>query len=133
MAGCRAIVEAAGRHWTLINEVEENRSWMAKHCNGFIRQQQAEVVWLPFSGRDDLLCFGINSAVKEIGVFGSFIRGEERMDGDVDILVDFDKPIDLFRFLDLEERLSELSGKAGMRDKLIHGYFGAEASEFRKG
>lgn len=49
--------------------------------------------------------------VKEIGVFGSFIRGEERMDSDVDILVDFDKPIDLFRFLDLEERLSELSGK----------------------
>ena len=49
--------------------------------------------------------------VKEIGVFGSYIRGEERADSDVDILVDFDKPIDLFRFLDLEERLSELSGK----------------------
>jgi uncharacterized protein len=49
--------------------------------------------------------------VKEIGVFGSYIRGEERADSDVDILVDFEKPIDLFRFLDLEERLSELSGK----------------------
>jgi len=49
--------------------------------------------------------------IKEIGVFGSFIRGEEREGSDIDILVDFDKPIDLFRFLDLEERLSELSGK----------------------
>jgi len=26
-------------------------------------------------------------------------------------LVEFEKPIDLFRFLDLEERLSELSGR----------------------
>jgi hypothetical protein len=49
--------------------------------------------------------------VKELGVFGSFIRGEERIDSDIDILVDFDRPIDLFRFLDLEERLSEVSGK----------------------
>lgn len=49
--------------------------------------------------------------VKEIGVFGSYIRGEEKADSDIDILVEFEKPIDLFRFLDLEERLSELSGR----------------------
>jgi len=49
--------------------------------------------------------------VKEIGVFGSYVRGEEKADSDIDILVDFEKPIDLFRFLDLEERLSELSGR----------------------
>ncbi len=49
--------------------------------------------------------------VKEIGVFGSYIRGEERLDSDVDILVDFEKPIDLFRFLDLEEMLSKLCNK----------------------
>jgi uncharacterized protein len=49
--------------------------------------------------------------VKEIGVFGSYLRGEERADSDVDILVDFDRPIDLFRFLDLEEKLSDMFGK----------------------
>ncbi len=49
--------------------------------------------------------------IKEIGIFGSYIRGEEKADSDIDILVEFEKPIDLFRFLDLEERLSELSGR----------------------
>ncbi|HPQ53772.1 MAG TPA: nucleotidyltransferase family protein [Spirochaetota bacterium] len=49
--------------------------------------------------------------IKQIGVFGSYVRGDERHDSDIDILVDFEKPVDLFRFLDLEERLSELSGK----------------------
>ena len=49
--------------------------------------------------------------IKEIGIFGSYIRGEEKADSDIDILVEFEKPIDLFRFLDLEEMLSELSGR----------------------
>jgi len=49
--------------------------------------------------------------IKEIGVFGSYIRGEEQANSDIDILVEFETPIDLFRFLDLEERLSELSGR----------------------
>ncbi len=49
--------------------------------------------------------------IKEIGIFGSYIRGEERGDSDIDILVEFEKPIDLFLFLDLEERLSELTGR----------------------
>ncbi len=49
--------------------------------------------------------------IKEIGVFGSYIRGEENPESDVDILVDFTEPIDLFRFLDLEEYLSDLFGK----------------------
>ena len=49
--------------------------------------------------------------IKKIGVFGSYVRGEERSDSDVDVLVEFEYPIDLFRFLDLEEKLSELFGK----------------------
>ena len=52
-----------------------------------------------------------NFNVKEIGIFGSYIRGEENPGSDVDILVDFEKPIDLFRFLDLEEMLSNLFSK----------------------
>lgn len=49
--------------------------------------------------------------IKDIGIFGSYIRGEENIKSDVDILVEFYKPVDLFRFLDLEEELSILSGR----------------------
>ena len=46
--------------------------------------------------------------VKEIGLFGSWVRGEARQGSDVDLLVDFDKPIDLLRFQELEECLSQI-------------------------
>jgi uncharacterized protein len=49
--------------------------------------------------------------VAEIGVFGSFIRHEERIDSDVDILVDFEGKIDLFDLLELEEYLVNLFGR----------------------
>ena len=49
--------------------------------------------------------------VKEIGIFGSFVRGEEREDSDIDILVEFEKPIGFFKFLELEEYLSNLIGR----------------------
>jgi len=46
--------------------------------------------------------------LKEIGIFGSTVRGEEREDSDVDMLVEFEKPIGFFKFLELEEYLSDL-------------------------
>lgn len=48
--------------------------------------------------------------IKEIGVFGSFVRGEQKKRSDIDILVDFDEAIGLFKFLELEEYLGELFG-----------------------
>jgi len=48
--------------------------------------------------------------VKELGVFGSVVRGEQKGTSDVDILVEFEKPIGFFRFLELEEYLSDLLG-----------------------
>jgi predicted nucleotidyltransferase len=48
--------------------------------------------------------------VIEIGVFGSYVRGESTDNSDVDILVSFDKPLGFFKFLELEERLSEWLG-----------------------
>jgi len=47
-------------------------------------------------------------AVKEIGIFGSYVRGEYEEASDLDILVEFNKPIDFFKFLDLEEYLEGL-------------------------
>lgn len=46
--------------------------------------------------------------VKQIGIFGSFARGEEHKSSDIDILVEFKEPIGLFEFMDLEEYLENL-------------------------
>ncbi len=49
--------------------------------------------------------------VKEIGIFGSVVRCEESIESDIDILVEFEKPIGFFKFLELEEYLSKLLGR----------------------
>ena len=49
--------------------------------------------------------------VSRIGVFGSVVRGEDTEKSDVDILVDFSKPIGIFDFIDLEEYLSDKINK----------------------
>jgi predicted nucleotidyltransferase len=48
--------------------------------------------------------------VKEIGVFGSYVRGDESPESDVDILVEFSEPIG-WEFIDLQEFLKEILGK----------------------
>lgn len=48
--------------------------------------------------------------VKEIGIFGSYVRGEQGTRSDIDILVEFKEPIGLFEFMDLEEFLKNLLG-----------------------
>ena len=52
-----------------------------------------------------------NYYIKNIGIFGSIVRGEAKEDSDVDILVEFDCPIGFFKFLELEEYLSDLIGE----------------------
>ena len=48
--------------------------------------------------------------VKTIGVFGSYVRGEQKLSSDVDILIEFQKPVGLFEFMKLENYLSDLLG-----------------------
>jgi len=48
--------------------------------------------------------------VKWIGIFGSYVRGEQEETSDLDILVEFEEPVGFFKFLELEEYLSELLG-----------------------
>ena len=50
-------------------------------------------------------------SVKSLGIFGSYVRGEQRKRSDVDILVEFEEPLSLLEFMSLERRLSELVGK----------------------
>lgn len=46
--------------------------------------------------------------VKEIGLFGSFVRGEQRAGSDVDVLVEFDEDADLFDLIGLRLYLQEI-------------------------
>ncbi len=48
--------------------------------------------------------------VKIVGLFGSYARGEQAKKSDVDLLVDFEKPIDFFMLIDLEEHLANKLG-----------------------
>lgn len=48
--------------------------------------------------------------VQDIGVFGSYVRGEQVKGSDLDVLVTFREPIGLFKFIGLEYRLEELLG-----------------------
>ena len=50
-------------------------------------------------------------SVRNLWLFGSHARGEERRESDVDILVEFEEPPSLLGFLALERRLSELIDK----------------------
>jgi len=48
--------------------------------------------------------------VQEIGIFGSYVRGEQKKKSDVDILVSFYEPISLLKLVSLENFLSALTG-----------------------
>jgi len=48
--------------------------------------------------------------VKSIGVFGSYVRGDQEETSDLDLLVEFDEPPSLFEFVRLESYLSGLLG-----------------------
>jgi predicted nucleotidyltransferase len=50
-------------------------------------------------------------SVKDIGVFGSFARGEQKRGSDVDILVEFEEVPDLFKFIEMERYLEKLLKK----------------------
>jgi len=48
--------------------------------------------------------------VKEIGIFGSYVRGEQRKKSDLDVLVEFSETPGLFTFVELEDYISEMLG-----------------------
>jgi|GEM_PF-210387 len=93
-------------------------------------------------------------SLKKIGVFGSVAKGLASESSDIDILVEFSKPVDLFLFIELKYFLESLFGKTvdlvtaralkpllrdeiltsavylktSMRNILIHEYFGSDVS-----
>lgn len=57
--------------------------------------------------RSELQEFG----VKSMALFGSIVREEAKSDSDIDILVEFERPVGLFTFFRLRHRLEDLMGK----------------------
>lgn len=51
--------------------------------------------------------------ITQLGIFGSYVRGEQTEDSDVDVLVEFDPDFrfGLFTFCELEDQLSQAIGK----------------------
>jgi len=49
--------------------------------------------------------------VQSLGLFGSYVRGDQRPGSDLDLLVEFDdRPLSLIEFIALENYLSDLLG-----------------------
>lgn len=46
--------------------------------------------------------------VKRIAIFGSYVRKEQKEESDVDILVEFTKPVSLLHIVSLENYLSDI-------------------------
>jgi len=57
-----------------------------------------------------------NFKVKSIGFFGSYVRSEQKRSSDLDVLVEFSEPIGLFKFIELEDFLTE---KLGVKVDLV--------------
>jgi len=57
--------------------------------------------------RDALDKFGVRS----IAVFGSYARGDERRSSDIDLLVEFSRPVGLFEFARLKFYLEKRLGR----------------------
>jgi len=79
------------------------------------------------SSRPVLETFGVSG----LSLFGSFAQDEGRADSDVDLLVEFSRPIGLFEFVRLQRELGELLGhrvdlvtpaalKPQLRDRILH-------------
>lgn len=50
--------------------------------------------------------------IREIGIFGSFIRGEQNASSDIDVIVEFEKGHkDFFNYMRLKHYLEELLGR----------------------
>lgn len=66
--------------------------------------------------KSDLPNISKNYNVKSLGLFGSYSREEQSSESDIDILVEFEKPIGFIKFIEFESYLSE---KLGTKVELV--------------
>jgi hypothetical protein len=75
-----------------------------------IMQEQIDRTQLIELLRQQLPLLGERYRVESLGVFGSFVRHEQRPDSDLDVLVTFREPPSLLKFIELENYLSGVLG-----------------------
>ena len=60
--------------------------------------------------RDEITNILIKHGAKKISIFGSYVRGEATPESDLDIIVEFEHPTGLIKFVGIEIELSESLG-----------------------
>ncbi len=66
-----------------------------------------EVLRILGQHREELQRLGVRS----LALFGSAARGEASAESDVDLLVEFDRPVGLFHFIEVKEFLERVLGR----------------------
>lgn len=69
--------------------------------------KRQEILELLAQHRDELKEYGVES----LALFGSVSREEETAESDIDILVEFSRPVGMLAFLRLQHRLTEILGR----------------------
>jgi predicted nucleotidyltransferase len=77
-----------------------------------VRTRPAPVPMIPILQivRDHLPRLKEEYSIRSLGLFGSYVRGEQKKNSDVDILVEFYETPGLFTFIRLEQELSRIIG-----------------------
>lgn len=70
----------------------------------------AEIDRIRTSLRQHLPTYVSRYRVKSLGLFGSYVRGEQGPRSDLDVLIEFEQAPSFFEFLTLEHELEDLLG-----------------------
>ena len=73
-------------------------------------QERMDLAQLIESLRQQLPLLKERYRVESLGVFGSYVRHEQRPDSDLDVLVTFHEAPSLLKFIELENHLSDVLG-----------------------
>jgi predicted nucleotidyltransferase len=85
------------------------RAYVSKYCYK-LKRQKSKGFNLFFKHRQYLPKLKQEYNISYLGIFGSYIHGEQIEDSDLDILVEFSKEPDLLEFIGLKQELSEILG-----------------------
>lgn len=73
-------------------------------------EKTKDIVYFTKTLRQHLPDLSIKYSISYPGIFGSYVRGEQKEDSDLDVLVEFSKTSDLFEFIGLKQELSDMLG-----------------------
>ncbi len=77
---------------------------------GKVKRENLDVQQVADRLRQEIPRLRQDYAVRSLGLFGSYVRGEQTRGSDLDVLVEFSEVPGMLRFLDLERDISHLVG-----------------------